>query len=163
MKIVIYPDPVLDRSCDDVTMFGLELRSLADNMAEVMYSSRGVGLAAPQIGLSQRFILIDPSAGDSNNELIALANPKITWESDQIDVVEEGCLSLPGVRLSIARPVACDVEYIDLDGKIKSMKCSGLKARILQHEIEHLLGITMLKKVGSLARRMSLKNLSPIG
>lgn len=163
MKVVVYPDPVLDRPCDDVTAFGIELKRFADDMAEAMYASRGVGLAAPQVGLSRRLILIDPSAGESGNELVALANPKITWTAREMSIEEEGCLSLPGIYLPIARAVACDVEYLDLNGEIKTMRCTGLKARIALHETEHLLGLTMLNKVGSLARKLALKNLTPNG
>jgi peptide deformylase len=160
LKIVTYPDPVLDRPCVNVVDFGPDLKRLADGMAEAMYSSRGVGLASPQVGLSLNFVLVDPSAGESANELVVLANPRITWASPEFEVQEEGCLSLPGVLLSIARPVACDVEYLDLEGKTRSMRCTGWKARIVQHEVEHLLGITMLKKVGPLARQLALKNLA---
>lgn len=163
MKVVVYPDPILDRPCDDVTAFGPGLKRLADDMAVAMYASRGVGLAAPQVGLSRRLILIDPSGGDSGNELVALANPKITWTSGEMDTMEEGCLSLPGIYLPIPRAVACDVEYLDLDGETRTMRCTGWKARIVQHETEHLLGITMLSKVGSLARRLALKNLATNG
>lgn len=161
MKVVTYPDPILDRPCDDVTTFDQSLKRLSDDMAEAMYASHGVGLAAPQVGLSRRFILVDPSAGEAGNELIALANPRITWSSTELATSEEGCLSLPGVFIPIVRPVACDVEYFDIDGEIRSMKCSGWKARIVQHEVEHLIGITMLNKVGSLARKLALKNLTP--
>lgn len=160
MKVVTYPNPVLDRPCDDVTAFGAELKKLADDMAEAMYASRGVGLAAPQVGLSQRFILVDPSAGDSANGLVAMANPKIAWSSPELETAEEGCLSLPGVWLPIPRSVACDVEYLDIEGRTRTMKCTGWQARVVQHEVEHLLGITMLQKVGPLARQMALKNLA---
>lgn len=163
MKVVMYPDPILNRPCDDVTVFDLELKRLADDMAETMYASRGAGLAAPQVGLSRRFILIDPTAGESANGLIALANPTITWLSDELISGEEGCLSLPGIFLPIARSVACDVEYFDLSGTMKSMRCIDWQARIVQHETEHLLGITMLNKVGSFARKLALKNLAPNG
>ncbi len=146
MDVVTYPSPILSRPCDDVIVFGPELQLLLDSMAEVMYSSDGIGLAANQIGLSQRFILVDPSAGEVGSELVALANPRITWLSDEIDVMKEGCLSLPGVTLSIPRSIACDVEYFDLSGEMKTMRCVDLKARIVQHEIDHLLGIKMLKR-----------------
>lgn len=160
MRVVTYPDPVLDRPCDDVTEFGLHLKRLADDMAEAMYASRGVGLAAPQVGLSKRFILVDPSAGESANGLVAMANPRIAWTSPELEVQEEGCLSLPGVYLPILRAVACDVVYLDTEGKAQMMRCTGLQARIAQHEIEHLSGITMLLKVGPLARQLALKNLT---
>lgn len=160
MKVVTHPDPILDRPCDDVTTFGPSLKALADDMAEVMYASSGVGLAAPQVSLSQRFVLVDPSGGESANALVAMANPQITWFSPEHEVAEEGCLSLPGIWLPIPRPVACDVEYLDTDGVARKLKCTGWQARIVQHEVEHLLGITMLQKVGPMARQMALKNLT---
>lgn len=150
MNVVTYPSAILRRPCDDVIVFGQVLRSLVDEMADVMYSADGIGLAANQVGLSQRFVLVDPSAGEVGSELVALANPKIVWLSDELELAKEGCLSLPGVLLLIPRSVACDVEYFDLNGDAKAMRCTGLKARIVQHEIDHLLGVTMLERTRQL-------------
>lgn len=160
MEIVVYPHPILKDNCSDVTVFDDKLRQLIDSMAEAMYSSGGVGLAAPQVGLSKKIILIDQSAGESGNELISLINPKIVAISTEFNSSQEGCLSLPGISVTVTRPTSCDIEYVDVDGKVKSINCSGFKARIVQHEIDHLYGITLLDKMGSLYRRMALKNLT---
>lgn len=160
LRIITYPDPILERSCDDVVEFGVDLKKLVDDMAEVMYASRGVGLAAPQVGLSKNIILVDPSSGESGNQLVVMVNPKITWCGDDIKVGEEGCLSLPGVKLWVPRSMHLVVEYLDTAGKARRLDCTGWQARIVQHEVDHLLGITMLKKVGRLARQMALKNLA---
>jgi|SRR6478735_340441 len=157
--IVKYPDPILGRQCDDVTVFGQELKALVDRMAETMYSLEGIGLAANQIGLSQRLVLVDPSAGDVSSEFVALVNPRVKWVSSEREFVKEGCLSLPGTLLAVSRPIACDVEYLDLDGAIRLIRCTGLKARIVQHEIDHLLGVTMFDRVGPLSRRGATKSL----
>src|SRR5262249_47699638 len=101
MIVVTHPDPILERPCDDVAEFGSNLKRLADDMAEAMYASSGVGLAAPQVGLSRRFVLIDPSAGESANSMVAMANPRLTWFSSEMETAEEGCLSLPGIWLPI--------------------------------------------------------------
>lgn len=160
LEIVTYPNSIITRPCDDVTVFGQELKTLAGDMAEMMYASNGIGLAANQVGKSLRFVLVDQSGGDVGSELVELANPKIVWLSEERDLVKEGCLSLPGVELSITRSVACDVEYFDISGERKAMRCTGLKARIVQHEIDHLMGLTMLNKVGSLDRRSAAAILS---
>ena len=132
-------------------------------MAVAMYAADGVGLAAPQVGLSQRFVLVDPSAGETNDGLVAMANPRVVWRSAETELQDEGCLSLPGVWLPVTRAVACDVEYLDLQGGLRSMRCTGFQARIVQHEVEHLAGVTMLSKVGPLTRKIALKNLARSG
>lgn len=157
MKLVVFPDPILSQRCDDIVI-DASTKQLVDAMAESMYAESGVGLAAPQVGLAKRLVLVDPSAGDSAHELVAMANPTIVWTSRELEAAEEGCLSLPGVRLAIARPIACDVEYIDMSGTLRSLRCTGWKARIVQHEVDHLSGTMMLDKVGSLARRFALRN-----
>lgn len=160
LRIVTYPDPVLERQCDDVAEFDVDLKRLVDDMAEAMYASRGVGLAAPQVGLSKNIVLVDPSAGESGNQLVAMVNPKITWCGDDLEVGEEGCLSLPGVGLQVPRSMHVVVEYLDIRGQAHRLDCTAWQARIVQHEVDHLLGITMLKRVGRLARQMALKNLA---
>lgn len=157
--IVTYPNIILDNVCDDVTEFGSELRQLIDDMSEIMYASNGIGLAAPQIGVSKNVILADPTGGESDNNLTIMINPKILSSSAQTEIAIEGCLSLPGIFLSISRPIHVTIEYSDIDGKICHKACSNLLARIVQHEIEHLQGIMMLNKVGQLTKKMTLKKL----
>lgn len=158
--VVKYPDPILSLECADVTVFDQELKALVDHMAETMYATNGVGLAANQVGLSRRLILVDPSGGEVSSELVAFVNPSVTWSSPERDLAKEGCLSLPGALINVSRPIACDVVYLDLDGMLRSMRCTGYRARIVQHEIDHLLGLTMLDRVDSYARRIALGSMS---
>lgn len=158
MKLVTYPDQILGQRCEDI-IFGEPIERLVGSMIETMYLHDGVGLAAPQLGVLSRLVVIDPSAGDSANELTIMINPAIRWVSEEIGTQDEGCLSLPGVRLSIARSLACDVDYVDMSGTPRSMKCVGWKARIVQHEIDHLAGVMMLDRVGTLARRFALRDM----
>ncbi len=159
LKIITYPDPILSAPCAPVEAFDAQLRQLATGMAEAMYVANGVGLAAPQVGVSKRLIVIDTSAGERASELVTMINPRIVWFSPDLIPGQEGCLSLPGVNLTIVRSGSCDVEYFDLDGVPRSMRCTGLKARIAHHEVEHLSGVTLVDKVGPMARKLVLKNL----
>ena len=157
LTIVEYPDAVLLKQAAEVTVFDADLRMLIDSMAEAMYVSNGVGLAAPQVGRSQRLLLIDPSGGEEANGLMALINPRVTWRSPEQEHGEEGCLSLPGVGLLVPRAAAIDIEYHDAMGKLQQMRCTGFKARVVQHEVDHLDGILMLDRVSHLERKLALK------
>lgn len=129
-------------------------------MITMMYAASGVGLAAPQVGVSERLIVVDPSGGDSMVALVQMVNPEVIWTSADVSVAGEGCLSLPGVDLQIIRHVACDVRYGDLCGSTRVQRCVGLLARIVQHEVDHLDGITLLDRVGTLSRKFALGDLS---
>lgn len=162
MKVVVYPDPALRAVARAVIAFDGALKSLIDDMAEAMYAATGVGLAAPQVGVLSRLVLVDPSAGDDGNALVAMVNPRLVWASPDVVLAEEGCLSLPGVFVKVSRSQACDVEYVDVGGVQRSLRCVGMQARIVQHEVEHLDGVLMLHKVGPLARRLALKELDTL-
>jgi peptide deformylase len=159
LDIVEYPDPILTQPCHDVTRFDEALRELSGAMAEVMYASNGVGLAAPQVRRKERIVLIDPSGGEEANQLTVMINPRVTWRSPELEVGVEGCLSVPGVTLQVPRSVAIDVEYLDVTGTQQLVRCTEFKARIVQHEVDHLEGIVMLDKIGLLARKLALKDL----
>ncbi len=159
LDIVEYPSPILSQKCHDVTDFNVGLRDLVNSMAEVMYASNGVGLAAPQIGWKERILLIDPSGGEEANLLTVLINPRVTWRSPEQQVGEEGCLSLPGVVVQVQRALTIDVEYHDVMGSLQRMRCTELKSRIVQHEVDHLDGIVMLDKIGFLARKLAVRDL----
>lgn len=166
MELVTYPSSVLNAVCVR-TVYGhsydRDLQNIINKMADVMYTSDGVGLASPQVGLTNSIILVDPSGGMSQNELIAMVNPKIVWMSDENEEGAEGCLSLPGVSVSVVRSVACDVEFYDIGSfQMKTMRCTGLKSRIVQHETDHLEGVMLIDKVGSLARRIALQDLKQV-
>lgn len=139
--------------------FNLELRKLVDEMAEAMYAGDGVGLAAPQVDVDRRVLLIDPSAGEEANQMTAMINPRVTWCSPEMEAGEEGCLSLPGVHLQVPRHVAVEVEYNDVMGNKQRMRYAELASRIVQHEIDHLTGMVMLARVGPMARRAAFRDM----
>lgn len=158
LKIIDYPNPILSVRALHVTNFDEEIKILIEEMIVTMYATGGVGLAAPQVGCSQRIVIIDPSAGEDANNLVAMINPVVTWVSEQKVVSEEGCLSLPRVRLQVPRSIAVNVEYHDAMGNHKLLQCRDVyMARIIQHEVDHLDGLTMLDRVGPLARKLALK------
>lgn len=159
LKIVGHPHPSLATRARDVTDFGTDLRRLVDEMAQAMYLSEGVGLAAPQVDVLQRVLIIDPSGGEEANLLTVLINPRVTWVSPKTETGEEGCLSLPGVRLLISRPTEVQVDYCDVTGSLQRRLFTQARSesRIVQHEIDHLDGIVMLDRAGPLSRKMALK------
>lgn len=159
MNIITYPNVILETKCDPVTTFGSELKLLVEQMAEVMYVSNGIGLAAPQIGVLKNIIIVDPSGGEISEQMIIMVNPIVIFALQSCSTVDEGCLSLPGISVPISRSLVINVDYVDIDGKQHSISCTDLLARIVQHETDHLQGITILDKIGSLGRKMALKNL----
>jgi peptide deformylase len=132
-----------------------EVQKLIADMFDTMYAEEGIGLAAPQIGVSTRVIVVDPR--EEGFEPFALINPRVLEVSDEQDRAEEGCLSMPGLREVVERPVHCVVEGLDREGKRARVEAEGLVARILQHEVDHIDGIMFLDRVSPLKRRMLLK------
>lgn len=159
LKLVEYPEAVLTRPCMPVNEFNNELRALVDEMAEIMYTSEGVGLAAPQVNVSSNVLLIDPSGGEEANQLLTLINPCVTWVSDEQETGQEGCLSLPGAILQVPRSIAVDVEYHDVMGNLHIRRFTNFEARIVQHEVDHLNGVLMFDRIGRLARTLAMKGL----
>lgn len=159
LDVVGYPSDVLLAPTHRVDVFDAALRSFVDDMVDVMYSSEGVGLAAPQVGSSRRLVLVDPSGGGEANQLLVMINPEVTWRSDELVAGEEGCLSLPGVLLNVIRNVSVQVEYDDVDGAHRLIRLVDDGARIAQHEIDHVDGVLMIDRVGTMARKIGLKGL----
>lgn len=158
LEVVEHPNVVLTTAAQEITVFDGELRQLIDEMAAAMYQMGGVGLAAPQVNVSKRVLLIDPTGGEEANQLVAMINPVVFWTSSSMEVGTEGCLSLPGVRLQVPRSVAVNIEYHDVMGNVHRMSCTDAwKSRIVQHEIDHLNGVMMLDRVGPLARKLAMK------
>jgi peptide deformylase len=153
MEILAHPNPALHQRARDVdprTDAGL-LR-LIKAMAKAMYEAPGIGLAATQVGVQKRVIIIDIDDG-----LMALCNPVIVDASDQTEVDEEGCLSLPGLTVAVERPVRCAVEAVDLSGNSLRLEAEGLFARVLQHEADHLDGVLIIDRATSEERRAALR------
>jgi len=155
--IVLLGDPVLRREADEVTSFGAELEELVRDMFETMYHAEGIGLAAPQIGLSQRIIVVDLRREERPDQRIAIVNPRIAWSSRETEKEPEGCLSIPGLEDVVERPVAVRVEGFHPSGERLSVEADELFARALQHEIDHVEGVLFLDRVTPLKRRMLLK------
>jgi peptide deformylase len=147
MRLVTYPDERLKKTCMPVTCFDSSLNVLIQNMLKTMHLKRGVGLAAPQIGVNKRILVMDSSAGSDHKEINVLINPKITWSSPEVEIFTEGCLSIPGAMIDIIRPAAVEIEYQDYTGKNHNCTFTGFKARIAQHEIDHLEGVLMLDRI----------------
>ena len=158
-KIVIEPDPILRKKSENLEKVDNELRLLLDDMLETMYSAPGIGLAAVQVGILKRLIVIDISKDKEKKNPIFLINPEIISKSKNTSIYEEGCLSLPGHFAEIERPEECKIKYIDYDGKKKEMKANGLLATCIQHEIDNLNGILFIDYLSKLKKDMIIKNL----
>jgi peptide deformylase len=152
LRIVKYGDPVLETKAQPVTEFGApELRQLVDDMFETMYANKGIGLAAPQVAVSRRLTVIDPSAGEDPNAKLVLINPEIlVKEGSQIG--EEGCLSIPGFREDVKRAFRVRLRAQNVDGGFFETEGEELLARAMQHEIDHLDGILFISHLSLLKR-----------
>jgi|SRR5580704_2207302 peptide deformylase len=158
LEIVKYPDPVLERPAERVTEFNDELRKFVDDMFESMYAAKGIGLAAPQVGVSKRLTVIDLSFKERPEDKIVLINPEIILrEGKQYE--EEGCLSLPEIREKVSRAAKVTVRAQDIDGNSFEMDGTELLARAFQHEIDHLDGILFFRRVSALKRDLILRRI----
>ena len=156
LKILHYPEPRLKEKSLPVTEFNDELRQLAEDMAETMYDAPGVGLAAPQVGVLQRLIVLDCSATDEANELIIAVNPVIiAGEGESLE--EEGCLSVPGFWANVKRFAQVTMRYQDIEGKIHQHTADGLLGICIQHEIDHLQGLLFVDRLSPLKRSLFKK------
>jgi peptide deformylase len=156
-EIVLLGDPVLREEASEVDDFDEELRVLVRDMYETMYDAEGIGLAAPQIGVSKRVIVIDLRLPDQPSERLAVVNPRVVWSSKEKDKAPEGCLSIPGMEEVVQRPYAVEIEGFDPKGNPMTIEAEELFARALQHEIDHLDGILFFDRVSALKRRMLMK------
>ncbi len=151
LKILRYPDPRLHKVAKPVTEFGTErLRTLVADMAETMYDAPGVGLAATQVDVHERVITIDVS--ETSDNLLVLVNPEITWASDEKQVYDEGCLSVPGIYDGVERPARVKVKAHDVEGKEFEFDADGLLAVCVQHEMDHLMGKVFVEYLSPLKR-----------
>ncbi len=150
-KILIYPDPILQTRAAEIEKIDERVERVAGDMAETMYAAPGVGLAAPQIGVSERMICVDVRAREGEKELITLINPVII-ESEGRIVEEEGCLSVPEIRENVARTERVVVRGLDLNERQQEIEADGLLARAFQHEIDHLDGILFIDRISRLKR-----------
>lgn len=158
LPIVKYPDPVLSRPGEPVTEFDAELRKLIDDMFETTYASQGIGLAAPQVGVSKRLTTIDLSVGKNPQDKLVLINPEIILaEGKQYE--EEGCLSFPDIREKVVRHAKVRIRAQDATGKWFEMDGDELLARCFQHEIDHVDGMLFIFRMSALKRDLSLRKI----
>jgi peptide deformylase len=156
LKIELLGADVLRQKATEVPAPGPELDRLVADMFETMYDARGIGLAAPQIGLSQRLIVVDVHE-DGGPEPMALLNPVVAEFQGPVEKYEEGCLSIPGVSAHVDRPVRCVVDALDARGNPLRLEADGMLARCLQHEIDHLDGILFIDRLSPIKRNMLLR------
>lgn len=167
LPIFLYGSPVLRKVSEDIPQDFPNLKSFIDNMWETMYKSDGVGLAAPQVGRNLRLFVIDGSAMDDDDPSmadfkIAFLNARIVSREGEPWVFNEGCLSLPNIREDISRPEKITIEYYDEDFKFHREEFGGLKARIIQHEYDHLEGIMLVDHVSAIKRKLLAGKLNAI-
>ena len=155
--ILNYPDPRLRTLAKPVSHFDDDLKTLIDDMFETMYDAPGVGLAAVQIGVTQRIVTMDATRGDDEKQPLALINPEIIWSSDELSDYEEGCLSIPDYHEVVTRPAKVGVRFLTLAGKIEEREMDGLAATVIQHEIDHLNGKLFIDHLSKLKRDRVLK------
>jgi len=158
-KILTEPDPILRKKCEPLEKVDTETKKLMDDMLETMYAAPGIGLAAIQVGILKRLVVIDISKGEEEKKPIFLINPQIIHQSKKTSIYEEGCLSLPGQFAEIERPAECTLKYIDYNGKEKELKADGLLATCVQHEVDHLNGILFIDYLSKLKKDMIIKKL----
>ena len=158
--ILTEPNPILRQVSKPVENVGREEQKLMDDMLETMYAANGIGLAAIQIGVPKRIIVMDISKDENKKEPKYFVNPKIKNKDNQKSTYEEGCLSVPNQFAEIDRPKKCDVEYLDYNGEKKTLIAEGLLATCIQHEMDHLEGILFIDYLSKLKKSMIIKKLS---
>ena len=158
-KIIIEPDPILRKKSEPVEKVDDHLRKFMREMLETMYEAPGIGLAAIQVGILKRLIVIDLARENEKKNPLFLINPEIIYRSKDTSVYEEGCLSLPGQFAEIERPSECTLKYIDFNGNKKELKADGLLATCIQHEVDHLDGILFIDYLSKLKKDMIIKKL----
>jgi peptide deformylase len=155
--ILTIPDPLLRKQARPVERVDAELRRLADDMLATMYDAPGIGLAAPQVGISRRLIVMDPAKDEQPKTPIVMVNPEILTRSDEMRVHEEGCLSIPDFTAEIERPAVTRVAYVDLQGEQQEAELEGIWSTLVQHEIDHLNGVLFIDYLSRLKRDMVVR------
>jgi peptide deformylase len=159
LPIITAPDPRLKLLAKRVDKVDAKVRRLMDDMLDTMYGSIGIGLAAPQVGLSQRVIVIDVAREGEKASPMRIANPEIIWRSDETTVAQEGCLSVPEHYADVSRAAQIRLRYLDHENEIREIDADGLLATCLQHEIDHLDGVLFVDHISALKRGMILRKL----
>jgi peptide deformylase len=159
LPIITAPDPRLKQLSAPVARVDDEIRQLMDDMLETMHAAPGIGLAAPQVGVLKRVIVLEIDREETKTGPLFMANPEIIDASEDDAVYNEGCLSVPEHYADVVRPAEVTVRYLDRDGVRQDLKCEGLLATCVQHEIDHLDGILFIDKISALKRNIILRKL----
>ncbi len=159
-KILTIPDPILRKKSLTVDKVDKEIKSLMDDMLNTMYEAPGIGLAAIQIGIPKRIVVMDLSKDTEKKNPMFFVNPEITWMSDLKSTYEEGCLSIPNQFAKIDRPEKCNFKFLDYDGNPKELKAEGLLSTCIQHEIDHLNGVLFIDHLSKLKKDIIIKKVS---
>jgi peptide deformylase len=162
LPILTAPDPRLKVKAKPVAAVDARIRQLMSDMAETMYAAPGIGLAAPQVGVAERVIVIDIAKEGEPPQLLKIANPEILWRSEELATYNEGCLSLPEHYADVERPAACKVRYLDDQGEIREIRAEGLLSTCIQHEIDHLDGLLFVDHISALKRNILLRKLQKL-
>lgn len=160
LPILTAPDPRLKLKSKPVVRVDDQIRHLMDDMLETMYAAPGIGLAAAQVGVLQRVLVIDIARDGEDRKPVRMANPEIVWVSDDDASFEEGCLSVPEHYASVTRPRAIRVRYLDHQNEIRELEAEGLLAVVIQHEMDHLDGVLFIDHLSALKRGMILRKLT---
>lgn len=160
--ILLHPDPRLKAVAKPVAAIDEGVRRLAGDMLETMYDAPGIGLAAPQVGVMSRLIVMDCAKGDEEPRPLALVNPEVTWASEEEAPHEEGCLSIPDHFADVVRPLEVEVHWIDLGGEERTERFDGLWAVCVQHEIDHLNGRLFIDHLGPIKRGMITRKMEKL-
>lgn len=161
-SIIVAPDPRLKEKSQTIEAVDDDIRTLMDDMLETMHAAHGIGLAAPQIGIHKRLIVVDVSHNDEKPQPLRMANPEIIEVSEDDVVREEGCLSLPEQYSEVVRPESIRVRYVDEENEIRELDADGILAVCIQHEIDHLDGVLFVDHISSLKRNMILRKLTKL-
>ena len=159
LPILTAPDPILKTKAKRVEVVDNRIRALMADMLDTMYHAPGIGLAAPQVGVLDRVIVMDIGKTEETRAPLRMVNPEITWASDQDNTYEEGCLSVPSHYSNVVRPAEIKVRYLDEAGSAKELHADGLLATVIQHEMDHLDGVLFIDHISSLKRNMILRKL----
>ncbi len=159
LPIVVAPDARLKLACAPVERVDGAVRRLMDDLLETMYQAPGIGLAAPQVGVPKRVLVVDVSRRGEQPAPFRMADPELLWRSEALDVHEEGCLSLPGQYAEVTRPGRARIGYLDETGARRELEAEGLLATCIQHEMDHLDGVLFVDRISSLKRGIILRKL----
>jgi peptide deformylase len=162
LTVLTVPNPRLRVKAKPVSVIDDKIRQILDDMVETMYAEDGIGLAAPQVGIDLRIAVIDVSKDDEETVIYKMINPEITWKSEDVDVCNEGCLSVPEQRAKIERPAAVKMHYLDENGVLQNLEADGILATCIQHELDHLDGKLFIDYLSPLKKQMYIKKVEKL-